>query len=528
MGAARKKKPAAPAPDAGKKTHADLRHGGTVTRRDVLEAAAKAKAASDKINVEASRLSPAVFCQFVLKDEGTGRGIRLVDMHCEWHDLLSKNERVVIWSATDHGKSSQISVGRVLWEIGKNPAIRILIVCAAKAMATRLVMAIRSYIEKSVELAAVFPHLKRGNLWTQSAITVARPGSAKDPTVQAIGFGSSSVLGVRTDLVMVDDYLTAENTATEKQREASYKWLKSTVEGRKAPNARWWFIGNSWHVRDAMHMYAKEEGVISRKYPVLDEKGIPRWLARWTAERYRKEKINRGAVEALRSLDCEAANDNSRYFPITDIWPALVKGAGLTTIYELRQLPPNCMTITAVDLAFSKKKTADETAIVTVFIDPRGLARILWIDAGKWSSSEVMTRIADHHRRYGSIVWVEQNQAQIVLKQQFQEKNITVPTRGFTTGKNRVHPEFGINGLAASMAQGRWIIPNRYANQIDATEDMISALGLDKEVQALILEMLAWSPESHTGDRLQALWIASEAARLMRGRAEYGKKPRGT
>jgi len=104
-----------------------------------------------------ARNDPAVFCQFVLKDEATGLPIELAPIHEEWHDLLNSHRRLVVWSATELGKTTQISVGRVLWEIGKNPRIRILILSSAAGGAKKIVKTLKNYIENSVEYRMVFP-----------------------------------------------------------------------------------------------------------------------------------------------------------------------------------------------------------------------------------------------------------------------------------------------------------------------------------------------------------------------------------
>jgi hypothetical protein len=528
----RAKPPSTPAPRAQRarartSTRARRRHGAAAAADDSLIAqAARVKAARPEL-VRRARIDPAVFCQLVLKDEQNGDPVYLADFQAEWHDFFSTHRRGVIWSATDLGKTSQISVGRALWEIGRNPRIRILVLCEARSLAEKIVEAIKNYITTSAELAAVFPNLRRGKRWTRSAITVARPGNSKDPTVQAVGKGGR-ILGSRVDLIIIDDYLSATNTYNEHQRASSYSWLKSTIEGRKAPRCRLWFIGNAWHKRDAMHLYAREAGTASRRYPVLDEHGRSRWPSRWSLERYHEERINRGPVEAGRSLDCIAADDNTQWFPIADIWPALRLGDGLAFSYGLAVLPPGWGTITAIDLGVKTHEAADDTAIVTIIVDPKGRRRILWVESGKWRGSEIIRRAVDHHKRYHSIVWVETNGAQEYLEQFLKEQNLTVPVRSFvTTGRNRMHPAFGIQAIAAGMAAGAWQIPNHHGAQVDPNVEGLAAIKAHHEIKKLLEEMLAFSPDQHTGDRLQALWIADVGARALGIKVESGTKPRG-
>lgn len=513
------------------RTHATIarpcaRKASPEDRARIVGAARKARK-SKKAIVDAARRDPAMFAAYVLRDDQTGRPIAMAPMHEEWHDLLSRHPRAVIWSATDQGKTTQISVARALWEIGNNPEIRIGIVTEARSLGEKIIESIKTYITESAEVAEVFPHLRRGRLWTQSRISVARKSKSKDPTVQAVGF-RGRILGSRLDLIVIDDFLSPENTYTEHQRTVHHRWLKSTIEGRKAPDARLWFIGNALHKRDSMHLYAREEGCVSRRFSVLDETGQPRWPARWSLKRYREECINRGPVEAARSLDCNAADDNTSWFPIKDIWPALAKGDGFELIAALRVLLPGWLTITAIDLGVKTHEAADDTAIITIAVDPKGVRRILWVESGKWRGSEIIKRAVAHHHRYHSTIWVETNGAQDYLRQNMSEEHRTIPIKAFiTTGRNRMHPTFGIQSLAAGMASGAWIIPNHNGSKVEPDSDSLGAVRMHHEISKLMGQILAFSPDAHTGDLLQALWIADTGARAARrSRVETGKKPR--
>lgn len=503
---------------------------------DLKKAHDQARAALPAI-IKAAREDPAVFCQYVLKDELTGDPVYLADLHCEWHDLLSKNARVVIWSATDQGKTTQISVGRVLWEIGRKPNIRILLLCEAAEPAKKIIQTIRTYIETSVELREVFPNLKKGKLWQQAAITVQRSSKSKDPTVSAAGYKSKRVLGARFDLIIVDDYLSDTNTVTEKMREETYKWLKAIVEGRKTPDARLWFIGNAWHKRDAMHRYAKESHTVARRYSVMNDRDTitgqpandnrkpqPRWPARWSAQRYALEVESRGRVEAMRSLDCIAADDSTEWVSEADVLPALRAGAGRELVAKLSYVPAGYRVISGVDP--SSGEGADETAIVTIAVEPkagqlgarqgRGRRIILDVRSGKWHGPRIVEQIADVHRKYQSIVFVESNGVQKWLKQFAKDADATIPIRSIHTGKNKTSPLHGVQSLAVEMAQGGWVIPNR-----DGEVDGV----MHAEVKKLVTQLLGYSPDAHTGDSLMATWLAREGARKV-GRVESGKQPK--
>jgi hypothetical protein len=497
-----------------------------------LQVAAKRARRLRAMMIREARRDPVVFCQYVLRDESDGRRIRLVDMHAEWHDILSRHRRAVIWTFTDAGKTSLISVGRVLWEIGKNPNIRVLLVTAAEGLGKKILGVIKRYIETSKELAEVFPHLKRG-------ASVKKDVNSKDHTVQVVGADSRTTLGARVDLIIIDDFLNAVNTSTEAQRKKHHSILKSTIEGRKGPGCRLWFIGNAWHRRDSMHQYGKEKSTYAKKFPVIDATtGRSRWEARWPTDRIAQERLDRGPVEGPRSLDCDPADENTQWFPLKDVWRALIAGDGLHIIYALEKIPAGHHTITGIDLGVKPTDAADPSAIVSIICDPKGRRRILSVESGRWRGSDIVAKALEHHKRYHSILWVESNGAQDFLRQQLAAtplwdprnpgKKYVAPVQAFTTtGQNRIDPRFGIQSLAAEMGQGAWSIPNVGSGLCDPTGDNLITVEMGYEVRELVGEALAWSPEAHTGDRLQALWIAREGSRNL-GLVETGTKPRGT
>lgn len=382
------------------------------SRERSIEAAQTLGPALAKL-AEVSRDDPAVFCQFVLRDESTGLPIQLAPIHEEWHDHLTAHDRVVIFSATELGKTSQVSVGRVLWEIGTNPNIRVLVLSSSSSGAKKIIKACKTYIENSVEFRMVFPGVvpdksDTSGMWRDDAFIIRRRAMPKDPTVQAMGYGGAA-LGGRYDLIVIDDYLDAENTHTDAQRKKYHSWLKSTIEGRKTADARLWFIGNAWHPDDAMHRYAAEPQTFSAKYPVLvDGKSV--WPAVWPLSRIQTEIENRGPIESRRSLFCDPVPDEERRFKLAYIMSAIVNGDGIELAYSLVVVPSGYRTVTGVDLAATKKTTGDETAITTIAVEEkRQIRQLLDIEAGRWGGPEIVQRIVDVQQRYNSQVLVESN-----------------------------------------------------------------------------------------------------------------------
>lgn len=439
------------------------------------------------------------FCEFVLKNEKTGEPVTQARHHRAWHDLCDEHDRLLIWSHIESGKTQQLSVGRTLWELGRDPTLRTLVLSNTKEQARKVARVIRGYIETSSELKDVFPHLEPGEPWGEFAFSVKRKTYAKDPSISTSGI-HGNVLGSRFDRVNPDDVLDYENTQTEDQRKGLIDWYLSTVSGRITEGGRVRVVGTAFHPQDFLHWCARQPGWAAFRYPIVDAEGHPRWPEQWPLERIAKRVKELGPIEAQRQLMCEARDDSTARFKRDWIKVALDLGEGTSLASALNVLPQGYRTYTGVDLAVQQKDTGDLTVLFTIAIDPYGVRNVLNIESGRWSGPEIVSRIHQTHLRYQSIMIVENNAAQDFIRQ-FAQAGAATPIIPFTTGRNKAHPEFGVESLAAEMAGGKWKIPNRNGQ-------------MHPEVAAWVDEMLFYNPSAHTGDRLMASWFAREGARL--------------
>jgi hypothetical protein len=481
--------------------YTSLDHAVMKAQRDAREArAAVMRAAQD---------DPVLFAAAVMRDEKTGRGIHLAPMHEEWHDLIDRHDRLVIWSHVEGGKTAQIAVCRTLYELGRNPDMRGVVVSNASEQAKKIVRPISQYLRKSAELREVFPRLRPSEPWTQTSITVERgSGNPKDPSVQALGV-HGNVMGARIDWLILDDVLDFENTRTAAGRKDLIDWFENTLFGRLTEHAKVVVIGNAYHPEDLLHHLAAKPRFVSRRYPVVLPDGTPRWPEKWSLQRIEQARQDWVPAEFARQLMCVSRSDESSRFKREWVDRCLKRGEGREMAFGLEAVPPGCRTITGVDLAVQQKDSADLTVLFSIVVHPDETREVLWVDAGRWTAPEILSRVADHHRRYHSLVMVENNAAQEYLLQ-FARAGTAIPVRGFTTGRTKAHPEFGVEGLAAEMHNGKWIIPNKGGR-------------MEREVGAWVGEMLHYDPSAHTGDRLMASWFAREGARLGSLKVEQGR-----
>jgi hypothetical protein len=459
-----------------------------------------------KLRVAVARDDVNEFVELIGKDEKTGGPIKQAPVHESFQALCDVHKRLIIWGHVESGKTWNVAVYRVLWELGRNPNLRIVVVSKTQGQARKIVSAVKAHVENSDELHEVFPSLRPGAKWSDVAITVAgRVGSPKDYSVEATGVGGT-LMGSRIDLAILDDVLDWENTLTQERRDSVTEWHLKTISGRLSDDAREWILGNAWHPQDFLHRTAKNPAWKAYRFPVIDpETRLPRWPERWPLSRIKEWTEEWGTSEAARQLYCVPRSDEDSR--IKDAWIAkcLERGDGRTMPFALKHVPLGYKTYTGVDVSTGEAK--DLSCCFTICVHPNRDREVLCVESGKWDGPEIVKRIISHHQRFHSIVAVESNAAQKFITQ---FTGGSAPVRNFHTGTNKMSPEFGIESVFVEIERGQWIIPSAGGRP------------LTREVSAWIDGMRFYTPSAHTADELMACWIAREASEHRVGKVRQG------
>lgn len=360
--------------------------------------------------VELARINGAAFNAMVLKDELTGSPVRMAPMHRLWHQQIEKHKYLNIISHVESAKSQTLSVGRVLFELGRNPNTRVVIVSNTVTQAQKLVKSIAGYIQRSEELKEIFPKLKPNEMgpWTLSQLAVERKGQPKDPSVQATGV-HGSIVGARIDLLVLDDVLDYENTRTPGLRDDLWDWVHSTLFGRLTQNARVVSVGNAYHRDDLLHRLERNPIWHTVRFPVIDEQGTLSWPERWPLERITQKREELGPLEFARQMLCQARDDAESRFKREWIDLCLQRGNGRTLQHAIATIPPGCSVYTGVDLAVQQHSSADLTAFTTIMVYPNGDREIVNVESARLAGPQIVQRIQELYHRYQGIFLVENN-----------------------------------------------------------------------------------------------------------------------
>lgn len=144
-------------------------------------------------------------------------------------------------------KSSAITVGYSVWNILKNPNIRILISSETQRNAIKFVGEIKGHFESNLKFRGLYGDwVNRGGCWTQYEFVVRnRTVPKKEPTVMASSLEKGTSVGLHFDIIILDDVVSINNINSEDQIQKTidhYKLLLSILE----PNGKIFVVGTRW------------------------------------------------------------------------------------------------------------------------------------------------------------------------------------------------------------------------------------------------------------------------------------------
>jgi len=280
---------------------------------------------------------------------------------------------VVILEPRGHAKTTWGNTIFLCWLISQYPHLRIGLLSKSDALAYDFSKAIRWTFESNPRHHEIFGNNVSTAKWTDKEwYHKDSPWQGtKDMTLFAAGTGSA-IVSKRFDIIIADDIIDDENSATPEAREKVETWWQKTVRPCLTPNGLIVMLGTRWAVEDLYEtLTTPKEGMakatfrlVLRQALIEDPDGTvrPLWPEYWPLERLAEELDAMGAA----FFSCAYNNDvtglakgniflkaNFQYFDKLD--PE--KG------YTIRM---------GVDLASSEKQTADFTARVTTAEDDRG------------------------------------------------------------------------------------------------------------------------------------------------------------
>ena len=188
---------------------------------------------------------------------------KLFDHQLNWLDLIEGREprwqpqgmtyepgdphRVLINVPPEHAKSTTITTNYVTYKIVTNPNARVIIVSKTQGMARKFLGAIKTrlshpaYLKLQTAFGPNGGYKADATQWSADMIYLGtgRDSGEKDPTVQALGFGSQ-IYGARADLIILDDVVMNSNAH---EWEKQIEWLQKEVITRLGRHGKLLIVG---------------------------------------------------------------------------------------------------------------------------------------------------------------------------------------------------------------------------------------------------------------------------------------------
>ncbi len=207
-----------------------------------------------------ARTNPREFFSFVIREEKTQQRVACLPHQAVIFRFVEHFDRCVLRLPVGFSKTYTMAA-LSLFLLGRDCTTRGAIISASSTQAQKPVGLVRDYIEHSPELKLVFPELapsdRGSDPWTQGKFVIRRPAGIRDPSLSAIGY-HGKLPGARLNWILVDDLLTSENSNTEEQRSAVYKWFATTVRSRRDVVGTKLVVANSpWHPDDITYRLEK-------------------------------------------------------------------------------------------------------------------------------------------------------------------------------------------------------------------------------------------------------------------------------
>lgn len=162
--------------------------------------------------------------------------------------LQSESKRKLIVMPRGTFKSSIGVVAYSIWNLIKNPNIRILIDSEVFANSKTFLREIKNHLESDA-ITSIFGDFKSPKNWTEGSITInQRTINLKESSVRCSGIGVSAV-GQHFDLIIGDDYNSDKNSDTAQGRDKiiqHYKMNLSILE----PDGTYVVIGTRYAIND--------------------------------------------------------------------------------------------------------------------------------------------------------------------------------------------------------------------------------------------------------------------------------------
>jgi predicted phage terminase large subunit-like protein len=339
--------------------------------------------------------------------------------------------RLIVNMPPRHSKSELASYLMPAWFLGRNPKLKIIQATHNTELAVRFGRKVRDLID-SEQYGHIFPDTdlkadsKAAGRWETSA----------GGEYFAAGVGAA-VTGRGADLFIIDDPHSEQDALSEGRLEEAYEWYTSGPRQRLQPGGKIIVVMTRWGLRDLTGRLIKAQGsdVLSDQWEVVEFPAIlpsenPLWPEFWKKDDLLKVKA---------SLPVQKWGAQWQQQPTAEEG-AIVKKEWWK-VWKKEDIPEVDYIIQSYDTAFSKKESADFSAITTWGVfrsEETGADNIILMDAcrGRWNFPELKEKALEENEYWEpDMMIVEAKASGLPLTDELRRAGI--PIMNYTPSKGR-------------------------------------------------------------------------------------------
>ena len=342
-----------------------------------------------------------------------------------------KLKRLIVNMPPRHSKSEFASYLMPAWFLGRNPKLKIIQATHNTELAVRFGRKVRDLINEP-KFKDVFPKV---DLKADSK-AAGRWETSKGGEYFAAGVGAA-VTGRGADLFIIDDPHSEQDALSESAFDNAFEWYTSGPRQRLQPGGSIIVVMTRWGMKDLTGRLIKAQGsdTMSDTWEVIEFPAImpsdkPLWPEFWNKDDLLKVKA---------SLPVGKWNAQWQQQP-TATEGAIVKKEWWQR-WEKEKIPPVKYIMQSYDTAFSKKETADYSAITTWGVfnpEEGGPDHIILMDArrGRWNFPELKSVASEEYEYWEpDMVIIEAKASGTPLTDELRRAGI--PVMNYTPGKGR-------------------------------------------------------------------------------------------
>ena len=340
-------------------------------------------------------------------------------------------KRLIINMPPRHSKSEFASYLMPAWFLGRNPKLKIIQATHNTELAVRFGRKVRDLIADP-QYKDIFPatSLKEDNK------SAGKWQTDVGGEYFAAGVGAA-VTGRGADLFVIDDPHSEQDALSESAFDHAYEWYTSGPRQRLQPGGSIIIVMTRWGKKDLTGRLIAAQGsdIMADQWEVVEFPAIlPSGNALWP-EFWEKDAL----LSIKASLPVQKWSAQWQQEP-TNTESAIVKREWWK-MWEKEEIPPCDYILQSYDTAFSKKETADYSAITTWGVfkpDEGGPDNIVLLDAqrGRWNFPELKEKAYNEYEYWEpDMVLIEAKATGTPLIDELRLRGI--PALGFSPGKGK-------------------------------------------------------------------------------------------